>query len=256
MDTFYKSLGNKIKQLRQEIGISQEQFSNLLKIGRVAVSQIENGTRKITAEEITKIAEVFNISTDTLLYSKKDIKVILEETKEITSKKEEIRINVPQKNLKKFQEVLLYILNKIGSKPHIGETVLYKILYFIDFDFYEKFEEQLIGATYQKNNYGPTPKEFIKIVKMMEGKDLVKIQGKYFEYPHTKYLPLREPDLSILKAHEINLIDNVLNKLSDMNASQISEYSHNDIPWLTTEDGKIIEYESVFYRTTPYSVRD
>ena len=256
MDTFYKSLGNKIKQLRQNVGLSQEQFSDLLKISRVAVSQIESGARKITAEEITKIAEVFNISTDTLLYAKKDVEIVLEEAKEKTPKKEEIRINVPQKNLKKFKEVLLYILNKVGSKPHIGETVIYKILYFIDFDFYEKFEEQLIGATYQKNNFGPTPREFVKIVSQMEGTDLRKIKDEYFKYPQTKYLPLRQPDLSILNANEIQLIDNVLNKLSDMNASQISEHSHNDIPWLTTEEGKIIEYESVFYRTTPYSVRD
>jgi transcriptional regulator with XRE-family HTH domain len=257
MDTFYKFLGNKIKQLRQNVGLSQEQFSDLLKINRVAVSQIESGARKITAEEITKIAEVFNISTDTLLNAKKDMEIILEEAKEKTPKKEEeIRINVPQKNLKKFKEVLLYILNKIGSRPNIGETVIYKLLYFIDFDYYEKYEEQLIGATYQKNHYGPTPKEFIKIVKMMEGKDLTKIQGKYFKHPQTKYLPLRQPDLSILNANEIQLIDNVLNKMSDMNASQISEHSHNDVPWLTTEDGKIIEYESVFYRTSPYSVRD
>jgi hypothetical protein len=41
-----------------------------------------------------------------------------------------------------------------------------------------------------------------------------------------------------------------------MNATQISDYSHNDVPWLTTEDGKVIDYESVFYRTAPYSVRD
>jgi len=31
-------------------------------------------------------------------------------------------------------------------------TVLYKILYFIDFDYYEKYEEQLMGALYIKNN--------------------------------------------------------------------------------------------------------
>ena len=40
-----------------------------------------------------------------------------------------------------------------------------------------------------------------------------------------------------------------------MNASQISAYSHNDVPWMTTKDGEAIEYESVFYRTPPYSVR-
>ena len=41
-----------------------------------------------------------------------------------------------------------------------------------------------------------------------------------------------------------------------MNAAQISEYSHNDVPWLTTEDGETIEYEAVFYRTPPYSVKE
>ena len=255
MDTFYKSLGNKLKQLRQNVGLSQEQFSDLLNINRVAVSQIESGTRKITAEEIAKIAKVFNISTDDLLNPIKEIKIVFDRIKEETPPKEEIRINVPQKNLKKFKEVLLYILNKVGSKPNIGETVLYKILYFIDFDYYEKYEEQLIGATYQKNHYGPTPKEFIKIVKEMEGKDLKKIKDDYFKYPRTKYLPKREPDLSSLNANEIQMIDTVLNRLADMNAAQISEYSHGDVPWLTTDDGDIIEYESVFYRTNPYSVR-
>jgi len=48
----------------------------------------------------------------------------------------------------------------------------------------------------------------------------------------------------------------VLNNLSDMNATQISEYSHNDVPWQTTDDGDVIDYESVFYRNAPYSVRE
>jgi len=171
--------------------------------------------------------------------------------------KPQIRINVPQKNLEKFKEVFLYILNKVGSKPNIGETVIYKLLYFIDFDFYEKFEEQLVGATYIKNRYGPTPIEFKKISeKMIEEEDTMKVESSYFNYPQTKYLPLRRADLSKLKANEIEVIDDVLNRLSDMNAAQISEHSHNDVPWLTTEDGEIIEYESAFYRTSPYSVRE
>ncbi|MBC8384275.1 MAG: DUF4065 domain-containing protein [Candidatus Cloacimonetes bacterium] len=257
MKNFNKILGLRIKQLRLDADISQEQFSKKLEIKRVAVSQIENGNRKLTAEEIINISHFFNISVDALLEAEKDIKIIIEKNKEKSlENKPEIRINVPQKNLQKFKEVLLYILNKIGSKSNIGETVIYKLLYFIDFNFYEKFEEQLIGATYIKNHYGPTPKEFPKIIKEMEGKDLVKIKDKYFTYPQTKYLPLRKPELSILTANEIETIDTVLRHLSDMNASQISEYSHNDVPWITSENGKIIDYESVFYRTSPYSVRD
>jgi len=257
MDIFYKKLSQKIKTIREQLGFSQEALAEKLGVNRVAISQIENGDRKISAEEIAKISKIFHIPTDILLDLSKDIEVVLEKTEAKKPKeKTGIRISVPQKNLDKFKEVLLYVLSEVGSRPNIGESVLYKLLYFIDFNYYEKHEEQLMGATYIKNNYGPTPKEFIKIVDDMEGKDLTKIQDNYFQYPQTKYLPLRKPDLSKINTREQKVIDDVINTLSDMNAKQISEYSHNDVPWQTAEEGEIIDYESVFYRTPPYSVRD
>ena len=257
MDVLMKKIGNRIKEIREREGFSQEDLAKRMKINRVAVSQIENGRRKICTEELISLSRIFNVSTDILLDLEKDIEVVFEKSKEDKpEEKQEIRISVPQQNIEKFKEVLLYILGKVGSKPNIGQTVLYKLLYFIDFNYYEKYEEQLIGATYVKNHHGPTPKEFIKIVKEMEGKDLVKIQDKYFQYPRTKYIPLRNPDLSQINSQELKVIDDVLNRLSDMNATQISEYSHNDVPWLAAEKGEVIEYESVFYRTTPYSVRE
>lgn len=257
MDKFHKNIGLKVKCMREKLGLSQEALGKKLAIGRVAISQIETGDRKISAEEVAGIANVFNITTDVLLDVKKDIEIIFEKNTAKKETKHQIRINVPQKNLRKFKEVLIYVLEKAGSKPNVGETVLYKLLYFIDFNFYEKYEEQLIGATYIKNHHGPTPKEFIKVIdEMIDEKELVKVKDKYFQYPQTKYLPLRKPDLTQLKAHEKELIDDVLNALSDKNATEISEYSHNDVPWQTTEDGEVIDYESVFYRTPPYSVRN
>jgi transcriptional regulator with XRE-family HTH domain len=224
-----KKLGENIKILRKQHGITQQKLADLLGLSRPTVSQIEIGERKLSADELIKLADIFNISVEYLLGLKREPKIIIKKTERKEKPKYQVRINVPQKNIKKFKEVLLYILNKVGSKPNIGETVLYKILYFIDFDFYEKYEEQLIGATYEST---------------------------YFEYPQTKYLPVRKADLTKFKANEIELIDNILYRLSGMNASQISEYSHNDVPWLTTENQGIIEYESVFYRTPSYSVRE
>ena len=255
-DNFYKKLGGRIRKLRGQVGLSQEDLAKRLKISRVAVSQIESGHRKISAEETAKLAKVFNTTSDILLDLQKDIEVILETQAGASRKpKPELRINVPQKNLSKFKEVLLYILKQVGSKPNIGETVLYKLLYFIDFDYYEKYEEQLIGATYIKNKYGPTPKEFIKILNEMEGEELLRIKGKYYKYPQRRYLPRREPDLSQLNGNELKVIDNVLERLSDKSAGEISAYSHDDVPWLTTGEGEVIEYESVFYRAPAYSVR-
>ena len=91
---------------------------------------------------------------------------------------------------------------------------------------------------------------------MIEAGELQKLPNKYFNYPQTKYLPLRKPDLSQLGAAEITVVDRVLDRLSDMTAAQISEYSHNDVPWLSTADGAVIPYETVFYRTAPYATRN
>lgn len=253
----YVELGKRIRKLREKRGISQQRLSGLLGVSRPTVSQIEMGERKVSADELLKISEIFDVSVEHILGLRKEPEVIIQETKKKRKLKPQLRINVPQKNLHKFKEVLLYILNKVGSKSNIGETAIYKLLYFIDFDFYENYEEQLIGATYIKNRYGPTPIEFKKVVeRMIEDGEIIKVESIYFKYPQTKYLPLRKADLSKLKANEIEVIDNILNRLSDMNASQISEYSHNDVPWLTTEDQERIEYEAVFYRNPPYSVRE
>ncbi len=257
MNSIQKRLGEKIKKLRRKTGLSQERLAILMGMSRPTISQIERGDRKLTAEELLKLSKVLDVPIEQILGLKEEQQVVIQEITPKRRTKQEVRINVPQKNLEKFKEVLLYILNKVGSKPNIGETVIYKLLYFIDFDFYEKYEEQLIGATYIKNHYGPTPLEFKDIVEnMIENKEIIRVESEYFQYPQRKYLPLRKPALSKLKANELEVIDYVLNKLSDMNASQISEYSHKDVPWLATKDQEVIEYETVFYRTPPYSVRE
>jgi transcriptional regulator with XRE-family HTH domain len=254
--SIYEKIGLRIKVLREKTGISQDALARKMRLPRPAISQIESGSRKIATDELLRFSQIFHIPVDDLLNPGKEPEVRLHEGKEEKEPKPRMRISVPQKNLQKFKEVLLYILNKVGSKPNIGETVIYKLLYFIDFDFYEKYEEQLIGATYMKNQYGPMPIEFAKIVEQMIKKaEIEKVKSDYFSYPQTKYLPRNKPDLTKFKASEIEVIDDVLNKLSDMNAIQISEHSHGDIPWITTSDGEVIEYEAVFYRTPPYSVR-
>ena len=253
------SLGQRIKALREALSISQETLSQKLTMDRASLSLVENDKRMLKANELVLLSQTLNISIDELLDLKSPTEVILEQAQQqlLKGKEQNTRISVPRKNLKKFKEVLLYILGKVGAKPNVGETVLYKLLYFIDFNYYEKYEEQLIGATYIKNHHGPTPIEFQTIVnEMIEHQEIEVIKSKYFQHLQKKYLPHREPDLSLFNANEIKVIDDVLQKLSGMNASTISEYSHQDVPWVVTPDRQKIDYESVFYRTPAYSVRE
>ena len=253
---FDSLLSKRIRSIREQLGYSQERLAELLGIPRVTVSQMEAGKRKLSASDLKRLSDILETPADYLLNPDKEPEVVIQEVRENEEPVQSMRVSVPQEKVDKFKEVLLYILNRVGAKPNVGRTVIYKLLYFMDFDYYEQYEEQLIGARYQKNQYGPTPMEFTKIVQGMErGGDLTEVKNKYFERFQTKYLARRAPDLSVLSGRELQVIDDVLCRLSDKNGTEISEYSHKDVPWLATEDGQIIDYDLAFYRTSPYSRR-
>ena len=256
-------IGDFIKELRLKNDITQDYLSKKLNISRPTYLQIEKGDRGLTVVEAEKLAAIFNLSRDDFLNQKEiDIKVKIEPTQKQSSKekKETIRISIPQQRVDKFKQILIYILKNVGGKPNIGMTALYKVLYFIEFDYYEKYEEQLMGSVYLKNHYGPTPLMFDDLIKDLTEKSKVEIvkNSKFYQYPQIKYLinPKVEPDLSILNGQEIDHINEELQRLSDLTANDLTTLSHKDVPWITAQKGKPIDYEAVFYRSDETSVRD
>lgn len=250
-----------IQEQRKKRNLTQAFVASALKISRPTYVQIEQGQRDVTITEARKLAEIFDISLENLLAEHEPpvAKIILKRGQDKTAaKRPSMRIDVPQKNVQKFREVLLYILERVGARPNIGETVIYKLLYFIDFDFYEKYEEQLIGATYIRNNYGTTPIEFKTITDaMVQAGEIEKVKSSYFQYEQKKYLPRRKANLAVLSAQELEHIDEVLSRLAHMSANEISAYSHEDMPWKAAEkNGHQLEYEMVFYRDHNHSVRN
>ncbi len=248
-----------IKNLREGKGYTQTELANHLGCTRQTYTQIENGGRDVSLNELKKLAALFEIPIEQFVTEQAEQKYQVE-LKPGTPKKNnksEIRISVPQNKVEKFKEVLLYILEKVGAQPNVGQTVLYKLLYFIDFDFYEKFEEQFIGARYQKNHFGPTPIEFKKITDdMIQSHEIEEVKSKYFTREQLKYLPHRSANLEKLTAREIKHIDEVLGRLAGKNAKELTEYSHQDVPWIMAEDGEELKYEAVFYRTHETTVRN
>ncbi len=249
---------NILKYLREEQSLSQYDLASALGLSRQTISKYENGETNFTLDIIKKLSQFFDVDYSCFIDNKPPVRPeynIIEGKK--ATEEQEIRIDIPQENISKFKQVLLYILNKVGAKPNVGQTVIYKLLYFIDFDYYEIFEEQLMGLKYIKNTYGPTPIDFAKLIQEMEKDgELEEVKTKYFNKDQTKYLPIKEPNLSLLSGQEIKHIDDELARLSDMTAKELSEYSHKDIPWIGANMGEIMDYEAVFYRNDDTSRRE
>ena len=62
-----EQFGTRIKQLRQEKGLSQEALANLAELDRTYVPSIEKGKRNVSLEVIQKLSKAFEIKISDLL---------------------------------------------------------------------------------------------------------------------------------------------------------------------------------------------
>lgn len=252
-----KQMGQRIMELRKIKGMSQEDLAKRIGISRPSLAQIELGNRFIDVFELHKLSLVLGFSMDEFLSADFKVKDEVKQEEIVKVKKEGVRISVPTLQVSKFKNVLLYILERCAGKPNVGETVLYKLLYFCDFNYYELYEEHLTGAKYRKLPYGPVPQKLDTIIgQMMEKGQIQRIKTEYYNKMQTRYIPLAKADLTELKASEKEVIDKVIEQLSDWSAAAISNYSHKDMPWLASKEGEEINYELAFYREAPFSVRN
>jgi len=54
-----RRLGDKLREARKYLGLKQEEVANYLKIQRTALGAIEDGTRKVEAIELSKLAKLY-----------------------------------------------------------------------------------------------------------------------------------------------------------------------------------------------------
>jgi len=251
-----KDIGFRVTELRKRKGLSQEDLAKRVQISRSSLTQIELGNRGVYVLELQKLSLELGFSLDEFLSHDFELNPNFVEDPSISLEIKE-RISVPKLHIEKFKNVLLYMLERCAGKPNVGETVLYKLLYFSDFNYYELYEEHLTGAKYRKLPFGPVPQKLDKLIQqMIESKQLQRVKTVYRGYAQTRYLPLVKADLQELKASETEVIDRVIEQMSDWSAAAISQYSHKDVPWLASKNGEEINYELVFYREAPFSVRN
>ena len=218
-----KQIGQRITVLRKLKGLSQEKLAKSVKISRPSLAQIELGNRGVDVLELQKFSFVLGFSLDDFMSTDFTASQEVEGQVEGKSTKTEERISVPTLQVTKLKNVLLCILERCAGKPNVGETVLFKLLYFSDFNSYELYEEHLTGANYRKLPFGPVPKKLDTIIgQMIEQGQLQRVKTEHCGYPQTRYLPLVKSDLTELRASEKDVVDRVIEQMSDWSATAIS----------------------------------
>ena len=227
-----------LKRLRISNWLSQEDMSNVLWMSRITYVSIESWKRPLKLNEMQILSENFEIDIN------------------------QFNQNQLQENnnewINMIENVILYILSKCAGKPNLGKIVMNKLLYFIDFNYHEKYHESLTESTYIKMPMGPVPKDIDRILWRMQMKNLLTIdQWTYFWYNQTRLIPKAKPNLKTLTVEQLTEIDYVINQYGDKTGKRLTEFSHGDVPWKVTKTiGQEISYGLAHYREWIYRVTE
>lgn len=145
----------------------------------------------------------------------------------------------------KFRELILYLSLLSERDPAFGATKLNKLLFFSDFLAYLLLGEPISGEEYQCLEYGPAPRRLLPVTREMKAQGWIAQRKRaFYGLEQQRTLTLREPNLDAFTPQEIDLINQVVDALSDKNATQVSELSHMFVPaYECAEYGETIPYE-------------
>ena len=145
----------------------------------------------------------------------------------------------------RFKELLLFIAARSEGDETFGATKLNKLLFFSDFLAYRKLGKSITNAKYQRLPKGPAPRKLKPAVRELEeANDVVQVTRDAFGYSQSRIIARRDSDLTLFSAEEVGVVTEVLQRFRGMNATQISDYSHEFAGWQLAEDGEDIPYST------------
>lgn len=160
-----------------------------------------------------------------------------------------------QNSAKKYESVILYLAKKLGGEVR-GKKKLAKLLYFVDFDFFEKFEKPITGDRYKRLPMGPFPEKMPEILSSMVLDGMITIAQEEDApglIPTEVYKALKEPQIDLFSEDEKKMLDRVVDLYGGLSGHQLEILTHAEAPFIGTEEGKEMMYELSFYRGTDFA---
>jgi uncharacterized phage-associated protein len=153
-------------------------------------------------------------------------------------------------NEQKMQQVILFFLERINN-VHLGRVKLMKLLYYVDFDHFEKYGRSITEARYRKLPHGPVPDKVDKVIEKMEKNQLVKaVDVQHTNFARSRLIPVNgQFDPSFFTGDEFAILEAVACRWVDSTAAEIEAATHAEAPWASTQETKAIDYELAHYRS-------
>lgn len=116
---------------------------------------------------------------------------------------------------------------------------LNKVLWFADVEHYRRTGRSITGLTdYVRLQNGPVPVRMQEALAELSATGMIAVRRqKVFSYDRFEYVWLQEPDVDAFSPEEIDLLNQAVDTIEPLTASQVSEYTHLNALWIELENG-------------------
>ncbi len=253
----------KIKEIRENYGLSQRSLGRLLQWGEITINRYESGgIQDAVHNEVLEFIE--NPTNMKMLFDKnkrflpllareklkKRIETLIDSRGKLSSYLDEYLLSnqdvdeysgYKEFDWEKMEQMIIYLIGTLGR---VYKTAINKYLWYMDFLSFKEHTVSISGSNYVHLPYGPVPNGYEFILGSMLSKSIDKEEIEFTnDIVGELYTAKAESNLSNFTDEEINIMDYVINRFRDYTATELSKYSHKEKAYKTTEEGEKISYK-------------
>ncbi len=251
-----------IKEFRNELGLTQRELSEILRIGIASVNRYENGA--LQSEGHDRSIRLIMDNNNLIQLINSSPKILPEEVhqrllkriqdkrmddghlfREFIEKFESYSSNLYSGYMKfsiyKYMRVIQFFCSKENG---VFKTKLNKLLFYADFKHFKDFGVSITGSRYANAPFGPIPHKYATwLAVLSEWNKEISLEERLCGQESEEVFISEEPKISDFTASELSVLLNIEEIFSKWSSTKIHDYSINEKGYLSTKNGDLISYE-------------
>ena len=253
---------DEIRRIREQYGFSQRGFAKLLNWGDKTIHRYENGAIQDKVHNSLLLflrdpenMRVYLTENEVMLEDKQKESVLrtvkgLEQNSKYGAGSRMAHLYFGEKpciengfKLFDYEKLCAMVLFFAKKSAGVLKVKLLKLLNYSDMVFYQENGISMSGTKYVHLPYGPVPKNYDILLGMMEADGVAHIEVEFDNgYERHQVMPDKDIPMGALSETELAVLDRIYERFADFGSVEISNYSHREKGYMSTEQGEIISY--------------
>lgn len=142
----------------------------------------------------------------------------------------------------RYKALIHHVCHRVGA-ANLGSTKLNKILLEVDREAYLRNSQSITGVRYEKQNYGPVPRNLPSVRSALAKEGKISYQPSQHQFAPDVIESLVEPDVGIFSDEEMELINAMTDRVAVYTSTAASERTHTDT-WKLARDRAVIPHQA------------